>query len=278
MPSFEHMSGTRYTNRFTGAMRAAAPSINMTLLEVAFKKRRWESNPLGTALQAAASPSGSSAMGVGRLTNGRRVFAHSSLKVVVAIGAIKTGPIAGSRRGTADGCRTGTGPVGPASPRAAFRRGPRARRASPSFQRDSRDVVCSWVRKKESSFRCSWRHMAHLRWSEILSQSASSPGIEPGLQPSQSCVLIRHTPSTKSSPLSLSVPSRGVEPRLRRSKRRVLSVTLTGRILGDEPHGSLRSEIVRPAEGIEPPWGCLQNSCITVLPRWQFQLSRPARI
>jgi hypothetical protein len=36
--------------------------------------------------------------------------------------------------------------------------------------------------------------------------------------------------------------------------------------------------IIRPAEGIEPPWGCLQNSCITVLPRWQFPLSRPARI
>jgi hypothetical protein len=46
MPSFELMSGTRIANRFRGAPRAADPSIDSSLLEIAFKKRRWESNPL----------------------------------------------------------------------------------------------------------------------------------------------------------------------------------------------------------------------------------------
>ena len=86
------------------------------------------------------------------------------------------------------------------------------------------------------------------RWASA-SRTMPSPGIEPGLQPSQGCVRIRHTPRTEFSfspwlrqgvghhtgrqspawcyPLaepgakSDSVPSRGIEPLLRRSKRRV---------------------------------------------------------
>ena len=53
---------------------------------------------------------------------------------------------------------------------------------------------------------------------------ASSPGIEPGPQPSQGCMPIQHTPRTY---LSLAA-RRGVEPRLAVSRTAVRSGTLAG--------------------------------------------------
>jgi len=60
-----------------------------------------------------------------------------------------------------------------------------------------------------------------------------SPGIEPGLRPSQGRVRIRHTPRTMSS-----IPRRGVEPRLADSKSAVLV------------HHTRKAQVARP--GIEP--------------------------
>ncbi len=96
--------------------------------------------------------------------NGRRTLHCSSLKVVVAIGAIKTAPIAGNTCEKPFRCRTGTSPGGQAFPRVACPREQCARRASPVIQREIPCGVCSLVRKNWSAN--SWRLMAHLlsRW------------------------------------------------------------------------------------------------------------------
>ena len=52
-PSLDSMSGTRSANRLHGAPRAAGPATS-NLACISSKRRRWESNPLRTALQAAA--------------------------------------------------------------------------------------------------------------------------------------------------------------------------------------------------------------------------------
>jgi hypothetical protein len=55
---------------------------------------------------------------------------------------------------------------------------------------------------------------------------ASSPGVEPGLRPSQGRVRIHHTPRTN----HVSAPRRGIEPRPADSKSAVRSRTLAGRL------------------------------------------------
>ena len=82
-----------------------------------------------------------------------------------------------------------------AFPRAVCRRERRACLALLGFQRGNLDGVCSSARKNWSS-NC-WRLMAHLLSHRGVENKTSSPGIEPGLQPSQGRVHIRHTPRTK---------------------------------------------------------------------------------
>ncbi len=87
--------------------------------------------------------------------------------------------------------------------------------------------------------------------------SVSSPGIEPGLRPSQGRVRIRHTPRT----YSRSAPRRGIEPRLAVSKTAVLI-----------RHTRRACQVSRP--GIEPGSGPSEGPMRSVTPS-RHSASRP---
>jgi hypothetical protein len=114
-----------------------------------------------------------------------------------------------------------------------------------------------------------------------LSQEAmSSPGIEPGLRPSQSRVRIRHTPRTmKTSVLPSPPPGNrtrtcGFEDRRasatpagKQSNALARSRTWSSTFGGSRAVRHTPRAQSKPTAGLEPASTCLQGRCLTVRPR-----------
>lgn len=285
MPSFELMSGTRNANRLSGAQRAADPSKPTILLKNRFEKRRWESNPLRAALQAAASPLGFSVVCVGRSwkqptrnlsfvsKSSRRDWRHQKRP--------------NRKQHARNSLRL---PQGHRSRRPSFS----SSCLSPCTIRTPRFTCVSEGNplrrlligsKKLFVIILAAHSTPPFAVEPVDAKIMPSPGIEPGLRPSRGRVQSPAHSKDQQHPVEESNPVydvRSVACSPTHSPG-VLNIPtwIRTRIKTLGPSRAVLYTIGTqgPAAGFEPAWGCLQNSCIAVLPRWhQLPTSRTARI